>query len=102
MTRTGFDWSSASQRPLLKVRISEDTLVVSLPRPSPVISWAAVQGGSAPRPLTSSSIDLRKLSIAKMPGRFLGAPQQSWDARIVCRHDHNGRYSKSLNQNERL
>lgn len=45
MMRTGFDWSSASKRPLFKVRISEDTLVVSLPRPSPVISWAAVHGG---------------------------------------------------------
>jgi hypothetical protein len=52
MTRTSFDWSSASQRPLFKVRISEGTLVISLPRPSPVISWAAVHGGSAPKPHT--------------------------------------------------
>jgi iron complex transport system ATP-binding protein len=45
MTKAGFDWSSASQRPLFQVRASEDTLIISLPRPSSVISWAAVNGG---------------------------------------------------------
>jgi iron complex transport system ATP-binding protein len=45
MTKAGFDWSSANQGTLFKVRVSEDTLVISLPRPSPVISWAAVHGG---------------------------------------------------------
>jgi len=45
MTKTGFDWSTVSQRPRFTVRVSEETLTISLPRPSPVMSWAAVNGG---------------------------------------------------------
>ena len=44
-TKAGLAWSSANQGTLFKVRVSEDTLVICLPRPSPVIRWAAVHGG---------------------------------------------------------
>src|SRR5258708_5132645 len=101
-----FDWSSATQQPLFKIRVAEDTLVISFSRPRPVVSLAPLHGGlrtetsciinhrfQGPFDFNDSAKILRRAaSRARIQGSFVG---------MITNADI-GKYSLKTTQHEDL